>query len=48
MKKLILFIGLISIYTANAQFGAKNAIYTAAELNMGNYFNYKFLKYAIT
>ena len=38
MKKLILFIGLISIYATNAQFGATNAIYTSAELNMGNYF----------
>jgi hypothetical protein len=38
MKKLMLFIGLIGIYTANAQFDAKNAIYTTAEFNVGNYF----------
>ncbi len=29
---------MTSIYTTNAQFDVKNAIYTAAELNMGNYF----------
>jgi hypothetical protein len=38
MNKILLFIVLIGFYTANAQFGAKNAIYTSAELNMGNYF----------
>ncbi len=38
MKKTMLFIGLLSFYTVNSQFDDKNAIYTAAELNMGNYF----------
>jgi hypothetical protein len=38
MRKAILFTGLMVIYTAKAQFGTTNAIYTSAELNMGNYF----------